>query len=135
MKYKFIRHVPTKMFHLKYLNSAVFKGAAIITPGLLSLILRIILCADMSIGIRAPIPALPSCLCSPVEHYICHISAPPLAASLCRSGSSLKDSLVPTDSCSLNILHHSAGTCVSSVIYWAGVCAERMNDNQAFVRP
>lgn len=61
--------------------------------------------------------------------------APQLAASLCHSPSSLKDSLVPIDSCSLNILHHSAGTYVSSVIYWTGVFGERMNDNQAFVRP
>lgn len=74
-------------------------------------------------------------VCSPVEHYICHTTAPQLSASLCRSPSSLKDSLVPIDSCSLNILHHSAGTYVSSVIYWTGVCGERMNDNQAFVRP
>lgn len=81
------------------------------------------------------IPAVPSCLSSPVEHYICHIVAPQLPASLCRSPSSLKDSLVPIDSCSLNILHHSAGTYVSSVIYWTGVCGEHMNDNQAFVRP
>lgn len=48
---------------------------------------------------------------------------------------SLKDSLVPIDSSSLNILHHSAGTYVSSVIYWTGVSGEHMNDNQAFVRP
>lgn len=81
------------------------------------------------------IPVVPSCRRSPVEHYICHIRAPQLAASLCGSPSSLKDSLVPIDSCSLNILHHSAGTYVSSVIYWTGVCGERMNDNQAFVRP
>lgn len=53
-----------------------------------------------------------------------------LSASL-----SLKDSLVPIDSSSLNILHHSAGTYVSSVIYWTGVSGEHMNDNQAFVRP
>lgn len=62
--------------------------------------------------------------------HICHIMAPQLAASLCQSGRSLKDSLVPIDSCSLNILRHSAGTYVSSVIYWTGVCAEHMNDNQ-----
>lgn len=48
---------------------------------------------------------------------------------------SLKDSLVPIDSSSLNILHHSAGTYVSSVIYWTGVSGEHMNDNQAFVCP
>lgn len=81
------------------------------------------------------IPAVRSCLCSPVEHYICGRTAPQRPASLCRSPSSLKDSLVPIDSCSLNILRHSAGTYVSSVIYWTGVCGERMNDNQAFVRP
>lgn len=68
--------------------------------------------------------------CSPVEPYICHIMAPLLTASLCQPRHSLKDSLVPIDSCSLNILRHSAGTYVSSVIYWTGVCAEHMNDNQ-----
>lgn len=78
------------------------------------------------------IPVIPSCRRSPVEHYICHIRAPQAAASLCGSPSSLKDSLVPIDS---YILHHSAGTYVSSVIYWTGVCGEHMNDNQAFVRP
>lgn len=67
---------------------------------------------------------------SPVEPYICHIRAPQLTASLCQPRRSLKDSLVPIDSCSLNILRHSAGTYVSSVIYWTGVCAEHMNDNQ-----
>lgn len=72
---------------------------------------------------------------SPVEPYICHIMLPQLTASLCQSPLSLKDSLVSIDSSSLNILHHSAGTYVSSVIYWTGVCGEHMNDNQAFVRP
>lgn len=55
---------------------------------------------------------------------------PQLTASLCQPRRSLKDSLVPIDSSSLNILRHSAGTYVSSVIYWTGVCAEHMNDNQ-----
>jgi len=60
----------------------------------------------------------------------------PSADSISLSTSlSLKDSLVPIDSSSLNILHHSAGTYLSSVIYWTGVSGEHMNDNQAFVCP
>ena len=65
-----------------------------------------------------------------LSHYGTSTDCISLSASL-----SLKDSLVPIDSSSLNILHHSAGTYVSSVIYWTGVSAEHMNDNQAFVCP
>lgn len=72
---------------------------------------------------------------SPVESlYLSHHGTSTDSISLSVS-LSLKDSLVPIDSSSLNILHHSAGTYVSSVIYWTGTSGEHMNDNQAFVCP
>lgn len=78
--------------------------------------------------------------CSVKSKFTCGASnvslyAPSTVSSSLSISLSLKDSLVPIDSSSLNILHHSAGTYVSSVIYWTGVSGEHMNDNQPFVSP